>query len=113
LKIEAYSFGRMVIEGKEYTSDLIVYPDRVDAGWWREEGHLLKPVDLKEVLTVSPRVLVVGTGCYGVMKISPELPRYLEERGIELIARPTSEAVLLFNQLSEKKQVVGAFHLTC
>jgi hypothetical protein len=29
MKIEAYEFGRIVYGGKTYTSDLIIYPDRV------------------------------------------------------------------------------------
>jgi len=36
--IDGYSFGRIVVEGKEYTSDLIIYPDHIQGDWWREEG---------------------------------------------------------------------------
>lgn len=113
MKIDSYSFGRMVIGGELYTADVIIYPDRVDGDWWREEGHLLKPVDLKEVVSASPDLLVVGTGYYGVMKISPDLPGYLKGIGIKLTASPTPEAWRLFNDLVERKRVVGAFHLTC
>jgi len=31
MKIDSYSFGRIVIDGQVYTSDVIIYPDRVDA----------------------------------------------------------------------------------
>jgi len=27
-KIDDYSFGRMVIRGEEFTSDIIIYPDK-------------------------------------------------------------------------------------
>jgi hypothetical protein len=30
------------------TSDLIIYPERIDANWWRREGHRLTPEDLPE-----------------------------------------------------------------
>jgi len=40
--IEHYSFGRIVIDGKEYTKDLIIYPDKIRANWWRKEGHKLR-----------------------------------------------------------------------
>jgi len=33
--IESYSFGQMVIDGQEYTSDLIIFPDRINSSWWR------------------------------------------------------------------------------
>ena len=35
-QIESYSFGEVVIDGKRYRSDVIVFPDRVKPNWWRE-----------------------------------------------------------------------------
>ncbi len=40
MRIDHYVFGKMVVDGKTYTSDLIVYPDRVDPSWWRPEIQL-------------------------------------------------------------------------
>jgi len=37
--IEKYSFGRMTIDGKEYTKDLMILSGRVRADWWRKKGH--------------------------------------------------------------------------
>lgn len=114
--IENYDFGFMVINGKRYTSDLIVFPDKVLDGWWRKEGHKIYVEDLKEVWrrVPIPEVLVVGTGYSGLVKISPEVENILKERGIKLIAQPTGEAYKAFNELSKAgRHVVGAFHLTC
>jgi len=36
LMIEAYTFGRMVIDGKSYQQDLIIHQGRVPADWWRK-----------------------------------------------------------------------------
>ncbi|WP_162148668.1 hypothetical protein [Desulfuromonas sp. TF] len=33
MKIDAYSFGRIVVNGREYTSDLIIYPERARPEW--------------------------------------------------------------------------------
>jgi len=30
-KIESYGFGEIVIDGRRYSSDVIVYPERVDS----------------------------------------------------------------------------------
>jgi len=114
--IESYDFGIMVIDGKRYTSDLIVFPEKVLSEWWRREGHQLCVEDLKEVFkqTPMPEVLVVGTGYSGLVKILPEVEKALKERGIKLIAQPTREAYKTFNELLKAgKKVVGAFHLTC
>ncbi|MHA1594397.1 MAG: Mth938-like domain-containing protein [Candidatus Baldrarchaeia archaeon] len=113
MKIEEYSFGRIVINGKTYTSDVIIFPDRVKGGWWRKEGHCLYIEDLKEVIEEKPEVLVVGTGAYGAMRVPKETLEELKRHGIEVIVCETKEACKIFNELSGKKRVVAALHLTC
>jgi hypothetical protein len=111
--IDSYDFGRIVIDGKHYNSDLIVFPDKVRDGWWRKEGHRLHVEDLKDVLEAKPEVLVVGTGYYGLMKVPPETRKHVESEGIELIAQKTTEACKTFNRLVKSRKVVAALHLTC
>jgi dienelactone hydrolase len=112
--IDHYSFGRMLVNGVEYTRDLIVFPDGVRARWWRREGHVLVPEDLGEVIAYRPRLLIVGTGASGCMRIPNATRRKLAGKGIELQARATGSAVRLFGEESAHgNRVVGAFHLTC
>jgi hypothetical protein len=114
MKIEEYSFGRMKVNGKTYTDDVIVFPDRISAGWWRKEGHSLVPEDLEEVIAYHPDTLIIGTGHSGVMEVPESTVEKLKEEDIEVIFKPTREAVELFNRLSGPgKRVVGGFHLTC
>ncbi len=113
MAIESYAFGRIVIDGQTYTSDVIVYPDRVDGSWWREEGHLLQIGDLGEVADARPEVLVVGTGYFGDMRPSPEALDYLRSLGIKVIVERTEEACRVYNRLSESQKVIAALHLTC
>lgn len=114
--IDSYEFGLIVINGKKYRSDVIVFPEKVIDGWWRKEGHSLHMEDLKEVVEceLKPEVLVVGTGYYGLVKILPEIEYVLKKLGTELVVQPTKEACQTFNKLlGSGKRVVGAFHLTC
>jgi len=112
--IERYEFGRIVVDGKGYSADLIIFPDRVMSDWWREEGHELRPVDLWEVVRARPKVLVVGTGHSGMMRVPPETERYIREQGIQLIVEPTAQACRTYNRLRERgEDVVAALHLTC
>jgi len=111
--IETYSFGSITIDGKEYHSDVIIYPDRVDSSWWRMEGHRLAVEDLTEALAAMPEVLIVGKGAYGCMSVPPETQKHLESLGIQLVAENTKEACDTHNQLSETKRVVTCLHLTC
>jgi hypothetical protein len=114
--IDSYEFGVIVVNGKRYTSDLIVLPEKILDGWWRKEGHELRVEDLEEIFKREPKpeVVVVGIGYYGLVKILPEVENALKVRGIELVAQPTREACKTFNKLlNASRRVVGAFHLTC
>lgn len=112
--IEFYGFGKVVIDGEVYSSDVIVFPDRVKAGWWRKEGHRLHIEDLNEVVAEKPEVVVVGTGYVGLMKVPDEVRVFLEEQGIELVVERTKKACKIFNDLLKSgRKVVAVLHLTC
>lgn len=112
--IEEYSFGRIKVAGKEYSSDVIIYPDRVDSSWWREEGHSLSPEDLAGVLLDPPAILVIGTGYAGRMAVPGETFENLRGRGMQVLVARTKDAVEDFNRLQRQHaRVVAALHLTC
>ena len=111
--IDSYSFGSITVDGRRYSSDVIIYPERVDSSWWRKEGHNLCLDDLQEVLRYQPEVLIIGRGKPGLMAVGADLIEQLSERGIAVQAAPTAKAVKLYNRLSPGRRVVAALHLTC
>ncbi len=111
--IDSYSFGEVVIDGKRYTSDVIIYPDGVKDDWWRREGHLVGPDDLEDVLKRKPDVIVVGSGEPGLMKVLPETEELIKSKGARLIVQPTKEACKTYNRLSASQKVIALLHLTC
>ena len=112
--IDHYQFGKIIINGKSYSSDVIVFGDIVRDEWWRNQGHELCISDIKDAIDeFDPTVVVVGTGKFGMMKILPETESFLESRSIRLIAQKTGKAWKTFNSLANSEKVLGAFHLTC
>ena len=111
--IDSYRFGRVVVSGEEYTSDIIIFPDRVRDNWWRMTGHQLSLGDIADVLTENPEVLVVGTGERGLVKVLPEVRQAVEARGIELITEATDGACHTYNQFCRSRRTVAALHITC
>ena len=111
--IDIYSFGSITVNGTRYTSDVIIYPERVDSSWWRKQGHNVCMEDLQGVLQYQPEVLVIGKGKPGLMTVGADLIEQLAQLGIETHAAPTAKAVRLYNRLSGGKKVVAALHLTC
>lgn len=113
MRIDACSFGEIIIDGKRHTTDVIIFPDRVKSNWWRKKGHELNPEDIEEIIEEKPDLLIVGTGSSGLMEVKPETKKLLESRGIDFIAKPTSEAYKEYNQRKELGKVIAALHLTC
>lgn len=113
--IESSTFGVMTIDGRTYTSDLIIFPDgRVKDGWWRQRGHSLCVDDILALVDAAPELVVAGTGTSGRMRPAPDLRSFLREKGIALIAEPTPRAMDIYNKKRTAGLTVGAcFHLTC
>ena len=114
MHVDDYSFGKIIVDGKSYTSDVIITPETVIGTWWRKEGHRLDKRDLNAILAARPDCLVVGTGYNGQMRIPRETIQYLESKDIHIDYAPTGEAIKHFDKLQKKYvRVVSALHLTC
>jgi hypothetical protein len=112
--IEQYTFGKIVINGKTYHSDIIIFGDTVRDDWWRRKGHELCVADIEKAIEeFRPTVMVVGTGKFGLMKVLPETDSFLQSRQMRLIANKTEKAWETYNSLLNSEKVLGAFHLTC
>ena len=111
-RIDGYRFGRIVVDGREETADVIVLPDRTVSNWRRRDGHSLVLEDLDEVLQELPPRLVIGTGANGRLHPDPVTLELLRQRGIEVEALPTDEAVRRFQEL-DPAATAAALHLTC
>jgi hypothetical protein len=114
MKVEHYSFGRIRIDGKEYTSDVIVGLGYLRDGWWRKEGHRVQLEDVASILDLDFEVIIFGTGANGRVRVDDEVVRAFKERGKEVIVAMTGEAVKVYNELLKKnRKVILAAHLTC
>ncbi len=112
--IEDYSFGRVVVDGKTYRSDVLVFPDgTVKDAWRRSSGHRLELSDIEELIADTPGIIVAGTGRPGLMRPDDDLASLLAEKGIEFEAMPTSKACARYNELSQKSKAAACLHLIC
>jgi len=112
MRLSGYHFGRIEADGVLYHHDLVVLPTEVRE-WRRREGHRVHPEDLEPALAEAPLVLIVGAGFSGLLQVTAEAVRLLQENGIELIAVKTGEAVEAYNDLSHAKRTCALLHLTC
>ena len=112
--IEKSEFGSILVDGKRYTTDIIIYPDgRVADNWWRKHGHRLSLADIEGLIAAEPEMIVIGSGVYGRMLPEAGLEEALRARGITLVMDATGNAITRFNDLQATRRVGGGFHLTC
>jgi hypothetical protein len=124
-RLEDHSFGRLTVDGREHTRDLIVLPDRAVSDWWSREGHSLAMEDLDDVLDELPRWrtwdevldelpsrLVLGVGARGRLRPDAAVIAEVERRGVQVECLPTDAAVRRDGELDERG-TAAALHLTC
>jgi hypothetical protein len=114
MKIRSYRFGRIDLDGRSYTADVIITPEGVVDNWWRKDGHSLAVGDLAPILAAKPDILVIGTGYLGRMIVSNDVRHHLEAHGVHVREARTRQAVADFNHLqAQRARVAAALHLTC
>jgi hypothetical protein len=112
--IESYRFGTITIDGERYHKDRILLSDQIIEDWWRDEGHKVGISDLEAVIKFKSEILIIGKGSLGLVKVSAEAEKILQNEGIELIAVKTGRVKELYNKLRGKgMRVAAALHLTC
>ena len=109
--IGSYSFGRIVIDGKPYSDDVILLDREVRSGWWRDRGHVVRKSDLFDVIEFEPDLLIIGTGNSGNMRVPRDLPDELDFRVDSYITE--KECKVYNKKLGKDIKLAGAFHLTC
>ena len=111
--IDSYSFGKIVIDGREHTSDVLVLPGGTRPGWHRARGHDLLPADLKELLECKPSTIIIGTGNLGRLNVPEETQVCVRQQGVRVETLRTAAACKRYNELAKREQPAAALHLTC
>ncbi len=110
---DSYQFGQIVIDGKTYDSDCLLYADTVHPNWWRRQGHSLFIEDLETVVSAKPNVLVIGCGVRSMMHVTQLTRQLLQKRGIGIEVLDTQRAVDRFNKLTQAGvKTAAALHIT-
>ncbi len=114
MAITHYSFGKMIIDGKNHKFDLSISPNGSIQGFTIVD-HLIDAHNIKQFITDDVKTLIIGNGYSSMANVTSDTYKLIEKikaNGIDVHILPTSKAVKLFNSLS-KKGLLSFFHLTC
>lgn len=110
--IESTSFGSIVVDGKVYSYDIIILPNgEIKRRPLPKGTHVVCLEELEEIIKEKPKVIIIGTGQFGIAKVEEKVKEKAKAEGIKLIVERTPKAIISFNEIREKK--AGLFHLTC
>ena len=111
------SFGEIEIDGRRFDHDVVIEKGRIrkrkkgpSKRHRAEYGHT--PLSPDEAIPWSAPMLIVGTGANGQLPITKDLFREASDRGVEVVARPTTEACDLL-AAADPKSVAAILHVTC
>ena len=110
-KINSTYFGSIIIDGRKYDHDVIVYWDGEVRH--RSSSHSFTKRELMDVLMKDPEIVVIGTGTAGLMKVDPDVHIKARMEGINVIADKSLKAMSEFNKLAKNKKVAAVIHVTC
>jgi len=115
MRIEAFSFGSLRVDGVTYTHDVVIDGGQVrkrrkkPSQQFREAfGHT--PLSVAEDIPWKCRRLVIGTGT-GALPVMDEVKREAERRHVKLVILPTAEAIDELNAHPEHANAI--LHVTC
>jgi hypothetical protein len=118
MKIEGTAFGEIVIDGKTYDHDVVIRlsgeivkrKKKLSKQLYRT-SHVLSKEEAKFLLEKGCEQIIIGSGQFGNVHLSPEAEAYFAKHGCKVLLKPTAEAIGVFNRTRGK--TIGLFHITC
>jgi hypothetical protein len=119
-RITKTRFGSITVGGTIFRYDVIVRPDgrvkrrkkKLSSAVYgtshtisRQEARYVRKQDR------DARLLIVGSGQYGNVELSPEAARYLKRKKCQVILAPTPTAIDIWSK--GNGPAIGLFHVTC
>jgi hypothetical protein len=116
--IDGTDFGWIVIDGVRFGHDIVIELD----GTVRKRrkklsktrygtSHTISVEEAEDVYRPGCKLLLVGAGAFGQVRLSDEAQTYFDERGVTVEIMLTGEAIGRWNAL--EGAAIGLFHVTC
>jgi hypothetical protein len=117
-KIDSFNFGFIVVDDKQYTSDVVILPDGTvkerTPGKGRLGSHSIARSEIEALTRVQPDVILIGTGVQGIARLAHDAEFYLTEPNLNVTMLPSPQIVKKYNQYAEEGEKVAALiHVTC
>src|SRR5574340_1501199 len=117
MKIDSTEFGSITINGTTYSHDILIQLSGEVVKRKKKlskkhygTSHIISLEEAEFVYEKGCDTLVVGTGQYGNVTLSPEAAAFFGHHGCRIILMPTPDAIEAFNKTRTKAKTIGLFH---
>lgn len=112
------SFGSITVDGNSYDHDIIISLEGQVTKRKKKlsksiygSSHTISLPEIEYVYQEHAEGIIIGTGQYGVTKLSEEASEFISEKKSRVILKSTPEALLEWNR--SEGHWIGLFHITC
>lgn len=109
--IQEFEYGRVVIDNKSYSRDVVIRTDGSVVEWTRKNEHEISVADIEDALKDKPATVIIGRGTIGELVLQPETLDWLEGSEIEVVSYKTEKAIETYRHLTGKQSMVAFFHI--
>ena len=116
--IESTNFGSITIDGERYEHDVVI---RLSGEIKKRKKKLSKAIygtshklsleEAEHIYEEGARRLVIGSGQYGLVKLTKEAGEFFDSKGVIVDLIKTPSAINLWNDAGEG--TIAMFHVTC
>ncbi len=118
--IDNTTFGSITIDGKVFERDVVIAPNGAITKRKKKlskaiygTSHTISLREVKYVLEQGSHAhrLIIGSGQYDNVHLSPEAAAWVEHHNCRVLLLPTPKAIKAWNRAGDK--AIGLFHVTC
>ena len=116
--INATGFGSITVDGESYEYDIIISLEGKVKKRKKKlsksiygSSHTISLPEIEYVYQENADGMVIGSGQYGVARLSKEASDYLSGKRCRVVLKNTPEALQEWNRT--KGNWIGLFHITC
>lgn len=105
--IDEFKFGSFRINGRTYLSDIKITGGMIKY-WSGRDKHELKLDDVRDLVSSSPDIVIIGTGAAGLVQVPIDVKMFLMQNRIPVIVEKTETACKEFNKAVKNNKKVNA-----
>ena len=116
--INSTSFGFIKVDGEDYEYDIIITLEGQVKKRKKKlskaiygTSHTISLPEIEYLYQEATKGILIGSGQYGVARLSEEASAFLSEKGCSVIIRATPDAIKEWN--NQEDNWIGLFHITC